>query len=376
MQFIRQARGRLARLKPTRRVGLPNFLGRKVFSSAIQGLRMNPGRLPSRVVKTIGAGFITSHMPFGYGSSEDFPVDIIPGKALTAFKIVKQLGAGGCATVWTVTDVYGKSYALKAIPMDAEEVELRMREVNAMKAANAEHVVECYDAWIEPMTPQLEDAFVPKDAPVYQYAATEYMFFMKTELCDTNLTEWITRKERRPSQLWRVFRQVTQGLSDLHTKGFMHRDIKPDNIFVNVDESTQKVHVKVGDLGLAKFQRKSGLRRSLSQAMAFGGLSSGRVTSEIGTFAYMAPEQRDSHYNNKVDIYALGMLLWEMNELNYDRDERHMTLMRVRKTGRCGHWCTLKTPQSCSFIEQMIRPNPADRPTADEILSNLDKAEL
>merc|ERR1711964_335117 len=201
------------------------------------------------------------------------------------------------------------------------------------------------------------------------------MFFMKTELCDTNLNQWLRATERRPSQLWRVFRQVTKGLQDLHGKNIMHRDIKPDNIFLNVDKVTQKVHVKLGDLGLAKVQAPSEGSFGVSQVID-GLLFPSSVTSDIGTFAYMAPEQRHSHYNNKVDVYALGMLLWEMNEIQSDRDERHMALMRTRKTGRVGHWCNLKTPEAGAFIEQLIRPNPADRPTVSEILTKLDNAEL
>merc|ERR1712098_129074 len=93
---------------------------------------------------------------------------------------------------------------------------------------------------------------------------------------------------------------------------------------------------------------------------AFGNLfTSNAATSDIGTYAYMAPEQRKSLYNQKVDIYALGMLLWELNETNFDRDERHFTLMRVRKTGCCGRWCNLKSPESSAMIEKMIHHDPS-----------------
>lgn len=100
------------------------------------------------------------------------------------------------------------------------------------------------------------------------------------------------------------------------------------------------------------------------------------VTSDVGTFAYMAPEQRLSRYNNKVDIYALGMLLWEMFELHDDREERHSALMRTRRTGKVGWWCRLKTPESTDLIEKLIQLNPAKRPTAIELLNSLDAAEL
>merc|ERR1711964_523327 len=305
----------------------------------------------------------------------DLPLGVCEGRALAEFTIGGQLGAGGCGTVWRATDSDGKQYALKACPADHEELKFRIREVDTMhEAKGLENVVQCYDAWFEMMTPELEAKFIPEGSPCSRepgmgVVPAEYMLFLKTELCDTNLRDWLKAGNHRPSLLWRVFRQVTQGVTDLHGVEVMHRDIKPENIFLKVDPATQKVHAKLGDLGLAKSLGADG--PNISDMLPFDTSLfplTPSATRDIGTFAYMAPEQRHSRYDNKVDIYALGMLLWEMFETCDDHDERHIKLVRTRRTGRTGWWSELKTPESQHLIEHLIRPNPAERPTAAEVL--------
>ena len=89
----------------------------------------------------------------------------------------------------------------------------------------------------------------------------------------------------------RWFDGIAQGVAYLHDHGIVHRDLKPGNIFL--DQGT----VKIGDYGLSKFiscSRRSG------------------QTESVGTFHYMAPEIGLGRYGKEIDIYALGILLYEM----------------------------------------------------------------
>ena len=87
------------------------------------------------------------------------------------------------------------------------------------------------------------------------------------------------------------FHGVAAGVAYLHDHGIVHRDLKPGNIF-----SDQSI-VKVGDYGLSKFisvSRRSG------------------QTESVGTVHYMAPEVGNGRYGKEIDIYALGIVLYEM----------------------------------------------------------------
>ena len=87
------------------------------------------------------------------------------------------------------------------------------------------------------------------------------------------------------------FDGIGAGVAYLHDHGIVHRDLKPGNIF------SEEGMVKVGDYGLSKFiscSRRSG------------------HTESVGTVHYMAPEVANGRYGKEIDIYALGVMLYEM----------------------------------------------------------------
>lgn len=86
-------------------------------------------------------------------------------------------------------------------------------------------------------------------------------------------------------------RGMTAGLSFLHDRGIVHRDLKPANVFRDHQS------VKIGDVGLSKYISES--RRSAQ-------------TQSVGTVYYMAPEVARGRYGREVDVYAMGVMLYEM----------------------------------------------------------------
>ena len=102
---------------------------------------------------------------------------------------------------------------------------------------------------------------------------------------------------------------LAAGVSFLHTRGLVHRDLKPANIF------EQSGLVKVGDVGLSKFITPS--RRSAQ-------------TQSVGTVYYMAPEIAKGRYGREVDIYALGVILYEMltGQVPFDGESTGEILMK------------------------------------------------
>src|SRR5690349_3940499 len=101
-------------------------------------------------------------------------------------------------------------------------------------------------------------------------------------------------------QAARILRQVGQALSAAHDKGVFHRDLKPENIMVQ-HLGEDEIQVKLIDFGIASVRD--------SQVLGGGQLQASKV---VGTLAYMAPEQVMGQATGSSDIYALGVIAFEM----------------------------------------------------------------
>jgi TolB-like protein/tetratricopeptide (TPR) repeat protein len=99
--------------------------------------------------------------------------------------------------------------------------------------------------------------------------------------------------------------QIARGLAAAHDKGVVHRDLKPQNVFI-----TEDGRVKILDFGLAKLTRPEPLAAEGQEDKAAEGTASGTV---MGTIGYMSPEQvRGEAVDHRSDIFSLGAVLYEM----------------------------------------------------------------
>jgi len=198
--------------------------------------------------------------PFLYASGD---------RPLSGYVIKRGVGSGGFGEVYYATSDAGKEVALKLIRRNLE-VELRgIRHCLNLKHPNLLSIYDIReddqgDKWVvmEYVTGQrLEEAIAahPSGMPIDDTMA------------------WLDG--------------IGAGVAYLHDHGIVHRDLKPGNIF------SEEGLVKVGDYGLSKFiscSRRSG------------------QTESVGTVHYMAPEVANGRYGKEIDIYALGVVLFEM----------------------------------------------------------------
>ncbi|KAK0164782.1 hypothetical protein PV328_003359 [Microctonus aethiopoides] len=225
-------------------------------------------------------------------------------------------------------------------------------------------------------------------------AGTETQFlYIQMEFCEksTLRTAIDNGLYQDGERVWRLFREMLEGIAHIHHQGMIHRDLKPVNIFLDSND-----HVKIGDFGLATTNILGSGTQTLdtdreTQMTDKTASEWGSMTGQVGTALYAAPELTStaakSIYNQKVDIYSLGIMLFEMwyKPLTTGM-ERVKVLMDIRTED-----ITLPTDisevampnQVVDLLRWLLNHDPSQRPTAQELLASeylppleLEEAEL
>ena len=190
-------------------------------------------------------------------------------RPLDGFTIQHGLGRGGFGEVYYAISDSGREVALKAV-QQYEDIELR--GIGHCMNLKSPHLVTIFDV-----------KHSPRGEP---FVIMEYVN-------GPSLREIMDEAPLGlgPAKAVFLLREIAKGLSYLHQSGVVHRDLKPHNVFID-----QGV-VKIGDY-------------SLSKIMSASHRSGHTVT--VGTVHYMAPEIGVGRYDHTVDIYALGVIFYEM----------------------------------------------------------------
>jgi predicted Ser/Thr protein kinase len=193
------------------------------------------------------------------------------------YRIERRLGAGAMGVVYAAHDPeLARPVAVKVLRAGGSADRMR-REAQALAKLTHANVVAVYD--------------------VGDHAGQT---FVTMALVDgDNLRTWLATPRTTP-QIVDAITQAARGVAAAHRAGIVHRDIKPDNIFV-----ARTGEVLVGDFGLAR----SGERPSLNASAPVGELT--EAGALVGTPAYMAPEQVDGDASEASDQFALCVTAWE-----------------------------------------------------------------
>uniref|UniRef100_A0A8C3S9W4 Eukaryotic translation initiation factor 2-alpha kinase 3 n=1 Tax=Chelydra serpentina TaxID=8475 RepID=A0A8C3S9W4_CHESE len=190
--------------------------------------------------------------------------------------------------------------------------------------------------------------------------------YIQMQLCrKENLKDWMNRRctvdERERAECLQIFLQIAEAVQFLHGKGLMHRDLKPSNIFFTMDDI-----VKVGDFGLVTAMDQDEEEESVLTPMP----AYARHTGQVGTKLYMSPEQiYGNTYSHKVDIFSLGLILFELLYPFNTQMERVRTLSEVRSL-KFPPMFTQKYAQEYTMVKHMLSPSPTERPEAEDIIEN------
>jgi serine/threonine-protein kinase len=197
------------------------------------------------------------------------------GDSIGDFDIVGEIGRGGMGVVYAARDrTLGRVAALKLLPVamrgDSSAGERLVAEAQAASALDH-----------------------PNVATIYQIGMTDngHRFIAMARYEGETLRDRLARGALPPRAAFEIARQVAAGLSAAHQAGLVHRDVKPENIFITRDGL-----VKVLDFGIATLA---------------GSVRDGPTTR--GTVRYMSPEHtRGEAPDSRSDVWSLGVVLYEL----------------------------------------------------------------
>ena len=261
------------------------------------------------------------------------------------YRVGRVVGRGAASTVYRAEDLEtGQPVAIKRVRLAGLEFGLRgriEREVAVLSALDHPRVVR-----------------------LLEHGATEStweLFLVFEWLEGRSLDQW-AGPERRLEEVIEVGRQAAEGLFAAHTLGVVHRDVKPENLFLL---EGPEVELKVLDFGVATGAPASGEPLT-------------RVGALLGTPAYMAPEQATdaSRVDLRADVFGLGIVLYELltGELPWTASSDLARLARIMAEAAPPLASRVSgLPEGLSrLVDGMVARDPRARPkTMDEVSERL-----
>ncbi|HTR02288.1 MAG TPA: serine/threonine-protein kinase, partial [Thermoanaerobaculia bacterium] len=232
------------------------------------------------------------------------------GTKLGPYEILAPLGAGGMGEVYCARDAkLDRDVAVKVLPSqltaNADALARFEREAKAVAALSHPNILAIHD-----------------------FGTHEGISYSVTELLEGETLRGkldgstVTQKQAVD---WAL--QIAKGLSAAHGKGVVHRDLKPDNVFVTNDG-----HVKILDFGLAKRVDAAPAEQTSAPTGTGGGHT--EPGTVMGTMGYMSPEQvRGLPVDARTDIFSFGAILYELlsGKKAFKRDTASDTIAAILK---------------------------------------------
>ncbi len=262
------------------------------------------------------------------------------GEQLGPYEIVAPLGKGGMGEVYRARDSrLRRDVALKLLAdaeaNDQESLDRFHRETHVVAALNHPNIVAIHDTGAHRGVP---------------YAVTEL-------LEGETLAERLRGGPLAAQRTAEIVCQLADALAAAHAKGVIHRDVKPENVFL-----TRDGRAKILDFGIARVENPGLKTGALANFRARGSTGAGIL---VGTAGYVSPEQvRGGHADARSDIFALGAVFFEMltGRRAFARDTPVDTLSAVLSDRPEKYPEAEKIPPGLrAFVLRCLQKDPADR---------------
>ncbi|CAG8506866.1 2265_t:CDS:10, partial [Dentiscutata heterogama] len=300
------------------------------------------------------------------------------------FEEIAFLGKGGYGEVVKAKNkLDGRCYAIKKVrlnPNDIEKTRKILREVTTLSRLHHQYVVRYYTTWFEgkysdgslnetetfseDITGAVDEEggiaknkAVSKRPPIKEEKCR--ILYIQMEYCENKTLKDIIDNGVKEDEGWRL--------------GMIHRDLKPSNIFLDA-----KGDVKIGDFGLATTNESDALfDPGTCRLSTFYRMNSREdsMTGDVGTLLYGAPEVATNpvvgtRYNQKVDIYSLGIILFEIFYKFSTEMERRITILNLRRPDITfpKDFPLDKMNRQVNIIRWCLQHNAKNRPTSIDLL--------
>jgi len=262
------------------------------------------------------------------------------GSCLEDFEIIKILGKGGFGKVFKVrSKINNKIYAMKMLDLNRMLIQMKrysLNEVKFLERLSNKNIIKYYNSF-------------QKDNIIY--IILEYM---NNGTIKDYIDSFEALKIQIPEKIiWNFLLQSISGLCYIHSKNIIHRDIKPDNIFID-----NNMRIKIGDLNTC--------------AMMSNNDSMGFHNTEIGTVGYMSPEVSLLNYDLRADVYSMGVTFSKLC-FNLKEDDKKPSEINMNIKNSKEYMNIKYSKELMNILDLMTEKNKEKRPQSNDILKMIKK---
>ena len=275
-------------------------------------------------------------------------MDLMPGTMLGEYRIEAKIGQGGMGMVFSAMHPrIEKRAAIKILKKelctDPFQIERFLDEARIVNTIGHPNIVDVF---------------------AFGELADGRCYFVMEWLKGESLHQRLARGPISLGEIVSIIKPLARALDAAHAKGIVHRDMKPDNVFL-VNVPGEQPLVKLLDFGIAKLQRNDHrLEKTATGAM-------------VGTPQYMAPEQAKGYtIDHRADIYALGGIMFEMltAEPPFVADNAMEVVAKhlMEPARRPSAVCEGIPQELDDLVLAMLSKTPADRPSLQDVVRVVD----
>lgn len=251
----------------------------------------------------------------------------------TDYDIIEKLGGGSFGSVYKAqhrkADVTRAIKAIKRKNIDSVSFN---NEITILKSVDHPNIIKLFECYYDTHHYYMVEEFIP-NGDLYDYIKKQKYFSEKKAAF--------------------IINQVLSALNHLHAKKIVHRDMKPENIVI-IETNTDELLIKLIDFGTSVYMK------------------SDHLTQELGTIYYIAPEVFKNCYNEKADIWSVGIILFTMLCGHPPFKGKKEEEIKKKILSSKIDFSVLKnvSKEAIQFVKELLNYEPIKRPSCEQALKN------